>query len=211
MSASPKLQAAWIAPKRTALLLIDFQVDFAARDGLMAQAGADVTAAQVAVKQAEYLADAARAAGVLLVFTRAIARPDVSEPLLEEAKARRGEQDAPRLCVEGTRGAEFVGPQPRHGELVVSKHRYSIFHGTGLDAALKAKGIDTLVVSGVTTECCVQSSVWTAFERRYHVFVAADACAAYEDDLHRGALKAMEMSGANLAPAGDFVAIWNNP
>ena len=59
--------------------------------------------------------------------------------VLEEAKARRGEQDKPRLCLEGTRGAEFVGPQPRHGELVVSKQRYSIFHGTGLDAALKAK------------------------------------------------------------------------
>jgi ureidoacrylate peracid hydrolase len=208
MSASPTLQAHWIAPARTALLLIDFQVDFAAPDGPMAQEGAEVTAALRAVKQAEQLAQGAREAGVLLVFTRSIARPDVSAPLLDEARARRGEQDKPRLCVEGTRGAEFVGPQPRHGELVVSKHRYSIFHGTGLDAALKQRNIDTLVISGVTTECCVQSSVWAAFERRFHIFIASDACAAYEHDLHDGALKAMALSGANLASAAQFAALW---
>jgi len=205
---SPDLRPEWIAPSRTALLLIDFQVDFAAPDGQMARDGADVTAALRAVKQAEQLAQAARAAGVQLVFTRSIARPKIIEPLLDEAKSRRGEQDRPRLCVEGTRGAEFVGPQPRHGELVVSKHRYSIFHGTGLDAALKAKNIDTLVISGLTTECCVQSSVWAAFERRFHIFIAEDACAAYEDDLHQGALKAMALSGANLAPAAQFAASW---
>jgi len=208
MSPHHDLRSEWIAPARTALLLIDFQVDFAAPDGQMAREGADVTAALRAVKQAELLAQAARVAGVQMVFTRSLSRPDVSEKLLDEAKARRGEQDKPRLCVEGTRGAEFVGPQPRHGELVVSKRRYSIFHGTGLDATLKTRNIDTLVIGGLTTECCVQSSVWAAFERSYHVFIADDACAAYEDDLHQGALKAMALSGANLANAAQFAAHW---
>ena len=208
MKLGPRLQPHWITPSRTALLLVDFQVDFALPEGQMARDGADVAPALAAVQQAGQLADAARAAGVTLVFTRSLARPDASEPFLEEARARRGEENQPRLCVEGPRGAEFVGPQPRHGELVVSKHRYSIFHGTGLDAALKARGVDTLVVSGLTTECCVQSSVWAAFERRFHIFIAADACAAYEDDLHRGALKAMALSGANLAPTADIVSAW---
>jgi len=208
MSASPPLQPEWIVPARTALLLIDLQVDFALPEGGMAQEGADVSAAMRAVAEAERLAAAARMAGVPLVFTRSIARPEMREPVLDEAKARRGEEDKPRLCVEGTRGAEFVGPQPRHGDLVVSKHRYSIFHGTGLDAALKGRGVDTLVVSGLTTECCVQSSVWAAFERRYHIFIAHDACAAYEEGLHQGALKAMELSGANLAAAVRFADFW---
>jgi ureidoacrylate peracid hydrolase len=205
---SPKLQPEWIAPGRTALLLIDFQVDFALPEGGMAREGADVGPALRAVAQAALLAEAARGAGVMLVFTRSIAKPQADGPVLAEARARRGEQGKPRLCVEGTPGAAFVGPQPQDGDLVVSKHRYSIFHDTELEAVLKAKGIDTLVVTGLTTECCVQSSVWAAFERQFHVFVAADACAAYENDLHQVALKAMELSGANLALAADFAAAW---
>jgi ureidoacrylate peracid hydrolase len=208
MSKSPLLAPEWVAPKRTALLLIDFQVDFALPEGEMARQGADITSARLALAQAETLAAAARAAGVTLVFTRSIARPESDGPVIEEARARRGEQDQPRLCAEGTRGAEFVGPQPRPGELVVSKNRYSIFHDTGLDGALKANGIDTLVVTGLTTECCVQSSVWAAFERKFHVFIAADAVAAYEDDLHVTSLKAMELSGANLVRAADLLAAW---
>ena len=205
---SPTLQPQWIAPSRTALVLIDFQVDFALPDGQMAKEGADISSALRAVKQAETLAEAARVAGVMLVFTCSIALPGKEGAVLEEAKARRGEQDKPRLCLEGTRGAEFVGPQPRHGELVVSKQRYSIFHGTGLDAALKAKNIDTLVITGLTTECCVQSSVWAAFERKFHIFIAADACAAYEYDQHQVALKAMALSGANRTTTADIRAAW---
>ncbi len=200
----------WIAPARTALLLVDMQVDFAAPDGAMGKAGMDLSRAAAAIRHAEQLADAARAAGVPCLFVRLITRASDETDLLREWKQRRGsETDAP-LCREGTRGAEFVAAQPRHGELVVSKYRYSIFHGTGLDAALKAKNIDTLVVSGLTTECCVQSSVWAAFERPLHVFIAADACAAYEDGLHRGALEAMALSGANLAAAADFIAAWKS-
>jgi ureidoacrylate peracid hydrolase len=205
---SPSLKPEWVAPQRTALLLIDFQVDFALPEGEMAKAGADVGPALRALAQAEKLAKAARDAGVMLVFTRSLADPQSDGPVLQEARARRGEQDQPRLCAQGTHGADFVGPQPQDGDLVISKHRYSIFHDTGLEAVLKAKGIDTLVVSGLTTECCVQSSVWAAFERQFHVFIAADACAAYEDDLHRVALKAMELSGANLASTADFCAAW---
>lgn len=208
MSKSPPLAPAWVAPQRTALLLIDFQVDFAMPEGEMAKQGADVRSAQRALAQAETLAAAARAAGVTLVFTRSLARPESDGPVIEEAKTRRGEQGAPRLCAEGTHGAAFVGPQPRDGELVVSKHRYNIFHGTGLDGALKARGVDTLVVTGLTTECCVQSSVWAAFENKLHVFIAADAVAAYEEDLHVTSLKAMELSGANLVRAADLLAAW---
>lgn len=208
MSKSPPLQPDWVAPARTALLLIDFQVDFALPDGAMAQQGADVSAALRATAAAGALADAARAAGVTLVFTRSIARPDSDGPVIAEARARRGETDTPRLCVEGTRGAGFVGPQPRPDELVVNKHRYSIFHDTALGDALKARGIDTLVVTGLTTECCVQSSVWAAFERKFHLFIAADAVAAYEADLHETSLKAMELSGANLVRAADLMAAW---
>jgi ureidoacrylate peracid hydrolase len=198
----------WLAPSRTALLLIDMQVDFADPEGGLGKDGHDMTAPQAAVKQAAILADAARKAGVACVFVRLITREKDETPFLREWKTRRG-ADGPPLCREGTRGAAFVGPQPQGGELVFSKKRYNAFVGTSLDAALRGEGIDTLVVAGLTTECCIDSSVRDAFERDYHVFVVGDATACYELQLHQAALRALALNCAQIVPTADVVATWN--
>jgi ureidoacrylate peracid hydrolase len=110
--------------------------------------------------------------------------------------------------VEGSHGAGFIGPLPLPNETVISKHRYSAFARTGLADRLHSMGLDTLVLTGLTTECCVASSAWDGFELDFHVFIAADACAAYEKDLHDQALKALGLSGATVAPTAEFVALW---
>jgi ureidoacrylate peracid hydrolase len=197
----------YLAPGRTALLLIDMQKDFADPEGGLGQDGTDMTAPQAAVKQASRLADAARQAGVPCVFVRLITRPEDETQFLREWKHRRNSDDPP-LCREGTPGAEFVGPQPRGGELVFSKKRYNAFIGTGLDAHLRGEGIDTLVVAGLTTECCIDSSVREAFERDYHVFVVEDATACYEPGLHRAALKALGLNCALITASDAVVSAW---
>jgi ureidoacrylate peracid hydrolase len=201
------LQSDWIAAGRTALVLIDCQVDFGAPDGEMAKRGADVKPAMAAVKQAETLAAAARGAGVAVVFVRLLTHPGGENSITREAKARRG-KDETDLCVEGTHGADFSGPQPQPGDTIVSKTHFSAFARTGLAEQLHAQGVDTLVLAGLTTECCVASSAWDAFERDFHIFIAADACAAYEASLHEEALRALEMSGATLASTAEFAALW---
>jgi ureidoacrylate peracid hydrolase len=178
-----------VAPARTALLVIDIQRDFAAPDGAMARQGADMTTIAPAVEQATALVAAARAAGVFLAFSRVVT------------------PDGP-VGRAGTRGTDFVDPVPRADDLVVSKPRYSVFPHTGLADTLKARGIDTLVLCGLTTECCVQSSAWDAFERDFHVVIAADAVAAYRPDLHRAVLQALELNGAILAPAAAIAVAW---
>lgn len=207
MSKSPRLKPEWIAPKRTALLVVDLQVDFAAPEGAMAQSGADMKPVQAARQKIGQLVEAARIAGVPCIFTRAITAPERQTAIEAEGRARHGEP-APGICLAGTHGIEFVEPRPREGELVITKQRYSIFPGTGLTEALKGRGVDTLVFCGFTTECCVQSSAWDAFERDFHVFIAEDAVAAYEPVLHQAALRALELSGAILAPASAFVLLW---
>jgi len=201
------MKADWIASKRTALLVIDCQVDFGATDGEMARQGADMTAPQAALGKAQTLVQSARAAGVKIVFVRLLTSAGRADPILSEAWERRG--DAPlALCVEGTRGADFVGPQPLPGELIVSKKRYSAFARTGLGEQLHAAGIDTLVLAGLTTECCVASSAWGGFEQDFQVFIADDACAAYEEGLHSSALKALTLSGATIASTATFASLW---
>jgi ureidoacrylate peracid hydrolase len=200
----------WIAPQRTALVLIDFQVDFGAPDGEMARRGKDMTAPQAALTKARALADAARAAGAGIVFVRLLNHPGAASRIEREAKQREGDSQ-PDLCVEGTRGAAFIGPQPLAGEIIVSKTHFSAFSRTGLAEQLHAQGVDTLVLAGLTTECCVASSAWDGFERDFHIFIAEDACAAYEEELHRHALKALAMSGATVMPVADFAAAWKKP
>jgi len=201
------LRPEWVAPSRTALVLIDCQVDFGSPDGEMARRGANVTACQAAVKKAEELTGAARAAGVPVIFVRLLTHPGGENRIMRESKERQDDNE-PDLCVEGTRGADFIGPQPRAGEAIVSKNHFSAFARTGLADQLHAQGVDSLVLAGLTTECCVQSSAWDAFERDFHVFIAEDACAAYEEALHRHALKALALSAAIVVFVKDVAAAW---
>jgi nicotinamidase-related amidase len=202
-----KLQPEWIAPNRTALVIIDMQVDFGSPDGEMARRGADVSACQQAIRKAVQLTDAARTAGVPVVFVRLLTHPGGENRIVQESKERQGD-DQPDLCVEGSRGADFIGPQPRDGEAIFSKTHFSAFARTGLADQLHAKGVDTLVLAGLATECCVQSSAWDAFERGFHIFIADDACAAYQEAFHQPILKALQASAAIVVPVADFVAAW---
>lgn len=202
-----RLKPQWVSPPRTALVLVDMQVDFAAPDGALAAQGHDMTAAQAAVAKAEALTAAARQAGVAIVFVRLITRPQDDTEVKQEYRARRGHDDSP-LCAEGTRGAQFIGPQPQGGDYVVSKKRYSGFTGTRLEESLRAMGRDTLVIAGLTTECCIHATAFDAFERDFHVFIATDAVAAYTSSVHEAALKALELNCAQLFPSEAFATAW---
>jgi nicotinamidase-related amidase len=200
---------AWIAPQRTAVVLIDCQVDFGSPGGEMARRGADMRAPLAALTQAKFLADAARGAGVRVAFVRLLTHPGEENHVARESKERRNDQE-PDLCVEGTRGADFIGPGPEAGEAIFSKTRFSAFARTGLGEQLQDWGIDTVVLAGLTTECCIQSSAWGAFEHDLHVFIAADACAAYDEALHRHALKALDLSGATIAMVANIAGAWKS-
>jgi nicotinamidase-related amidase len=202
--------ASWIAPTRTALLIVDMQADFALPDGACGRAGADLSTVSGALYAAERLAIAARTAGVTVVFVGLMATTAGESAAWNERMRRRGDDPVAvnAVCRAGTSGAAFVGPTPAAGELVVAKQRYSGFHRTRLDAELKARKIDTLVVCGLTTECCVEATVRDAFNLDYHVFVSTDACAAYEADLHAAALKTMEINCAILASTDQIASAW---
>jgi len=200
----------WLAPARTAVVIVDMQVDFGARDGVLGLAGVDISAVPSALAAAERLAEAARAAGAAVMFVGLQTRPETDSPVWAERTRRLDGDPAASLCRAGSPGAAFIGPTPRSGETVIAKTRYSAFVGTSLDELLRARGADTLVVCGLTTECCVDCTVRDAFQQDYHVFLATDACAAYEADLHEGALKSLALNCAILIDVDEAVAAWSN-
>jgi nicotinamidase-related amidase len=209
MTARAEGLADWIAPARSALVIIDFQVDFASPDGALGRAGVDMSAVAPAIAAAERLAALARSAGAPVVFVGLRTQEALDSPAWREWMRRRGDDPAAGgLCRAGERGADFVGPVPLPGERVVLKTRYSGFFGTALDAGLKALGVDTLVVCGLTTESCVDCTVRDAFHLDYHVFIATDACAAYDGDAHMSALRNLELNCAILVSTDEVAATW---
>lgn len=202
--------ATWIAPARTALVIIDMQVDFAAPEGRLGQWGVDLSTVPPALEKAQALADAARKAGAPVVFVGLFTRPETDSISWRERMRRRGgDPDSDSgLCRADEVGSDWYGPKPLPGEAVVEKARYSGFHDAPLDSVLKGLGVDTLVVAGLTTECCVDCTVRDAFHLDYHVFVASDACAAYEADVHAASLKALELNCAILVETDQVITAW---
>ena len=175
----------------------------------MAATGANMSAVPAALAACGRLASAARAAGVLVAFA-ALRTTAETESATWAVRARRlGVRGEGGLCRAGTVGEAFFGMHPEAGDLVIRKSRYSAFFGTALAETLRQRRIDTLVMGGLTTECCVDCTVRDAFHMDFQVFLAEDACAAYEPDLHEGALKALALSCAILAGSDDIGAAWS--
>jgi biuret amidohydrolase len=202
-----------IAPGHSALLIVDVQEDFASPAGAMGRIGLDLTAINAAIDQITALARAARLGGVPVVFARVITRPETDTTAMRLFMQRSGHDPdrAMEICRAGTSGAGYYRVAPQAGDLEIEKHLYSSFVGTLFDDMLRERNIDTLVVSGITTDCCVDCTVRDAFHRNYNVFVVADACAAYDEETHRAALNGLAKNCALVVDAARVTAAWNTP
>ena len=211
-----------VAPRHTALVVIDMQNDFVAEGGLMHREGWDVSASQDVAARLPVLISAARKAGVLIIFVRNVYTTGgnfyLSEVWLEQmARARKrpvGAVAAPvfesgGFCGADSWGGEFYGEvQPEHGDPVVTKHRYNGFHNTDLDTILRAHGIRTVVFSGVSTHCCVESTAREAFMRDYYVVPVKDGTAAYSPEDHESALRTLDRLFGEVSSIDVLSAIW---
>jgi nicotinamidase-related amidase len=187
---------------RTALIIIDMQRDFLEPGGFGAALGNDVSRLQAAVGPCGEVLAAARKAGLLVIHTREGHRPDLTDapPL----KVERGDP-AMRIGAMGPMGRILVRGQPGHdivpelypaaGEPVIDKPGKGAFYQTDLELMLKNRGIETLLVCGVTTEVCVNTTVREANDRGFRCIVLSDCCASYFPEFHDMGLKMIKAQG----------------
>ena len=195
-----------VDPSRTALLIVDVQNDFCADGAHFARCGADVGPIQDAIARLAPFLDAARAAGVTVVFVQAIYDEKfVGGPELDR-RAVSG-TTWPR-CVEGTWGADFFRVQPGADEFVVQKHRYSAFVGTDLEVVLRARDVKTVVLAGVATDICVESTARDAFMRDYHVVVVGDCTAATRPEVQASTLERLGTFFGVVTRSEELMQIW---
>ena len=186
-----------------ALLLIDFQRDFVEPGGFGESLGNDVSRLRRAIEPTRAVLAACRERGWTVIHTREGHRPDLTD--LFAAKRDRGNpslrigEEGPmgRLLVRGSPGHEIV-PElaPRPGEVVVDKPGKGSFYATDLETILRARGITHLVVTGVTTEVCVQSTVREANDRGFESLILSDCTGSYFPEFHESALAMFQAQGA---------------
>ena len=187
---------------RTALVIIDMQRDFLEPGGFGTALGNDVSLLKSAVGPCAAVLAAARRAGILVIHTREGHRPDLTDA--PRMKVERGDP-ALRIGAPGPMGRILVRGEPGHdiipelypvpGEPVVDKPGKGAFHATDLDAMLKNRGITQLIVCGVTTEVCVNTTVREANDRGYECVVIEDCVGSYFPEFQEMGLRMIKAQG----------------
>jgi nicotinamidase-related amidase len=189
-------------PATTALIAIDFQRDFLEPGGFGESLGNDVSQLRRTIGPTRALLAGWRSAGLPVIHTREGHRPDLSDcppsKLARGAPSMRIGDPGPkgRILIQGEEGHDIVDElAPLPGEPVVDKPGKGAFYATDLGAMLSARGIRSLVVTGVTTEVCVHTTVREANDRGYECLVLADCVGSYFPEFHRVALEMVAAQG----------------
>jgi nicotinamidase-related amidase len=187
---------------RTAVVVIDMQRDFLQPGGFGETLGNDVSLLSKAIGPCRALLEGVRRMGMLVIHTREGHRPDLSDA--PRAKVERGAPSlrigAPgpmgRILIRGEAGHDIV-PElyPKPGEPVVDKPGKGAFYATDLHSILQNRGIESLIVCGVTTEVCVHTTVREANDRGYRCLVPGDCCGSYFPEFHEVGLRMIRAQG----------------
>jgi nicotinamidase-related amidase len=187
---------------RTAIVMIDMQRDFLEPGGFGETLGNDVSLLARAVGPCGALLEGARRRGLLIIHTREGHRADLSDA--PKAKIERGAPSKRigdmgpmgRILVRGEPGHDLVAAlSPRPGEPVIDKPGKGAFWATDLHLVLQNRGIENLIVCGVTTEVCVHTTVREANDRGYRCIVPGDCCASYFPEFHEVGLRMIKAQG----------------
>lgn len=183
-----------IITEKTAMLVVDMQNDFV-REG----AAIEVPRARAMVPRLRRLLDVCRAHQILVIYIHHVLRDGgIDAGRLADHHAAIRDNKA---LLAGTPNVEiYEGLRPQAGDLMVAKPRYSAFHGTDLDAILRGRGVDTLIIGGTVTSVCCDSTTRDAFSRDYKVIFLSDGTAARDlPDLGFGPVSADEIQKVFLS------------
>lgn len=174
-----------------ALLVIDLQNAFCHAGGSLARLGRDIAMCRQVIGPCTRLVAAARRRGVPVIFTRYVYRADYADADLLVREMRPALRAAGALADGSWDAAQVDELPPAPGDYVIRKNRYSAFYSADLEPLLQRLGVRNLILCGVTTNMCVESTARDAMQRDYRVFVVADATGELEPERHAHALQAI--------------------
>ncbi len=198
-----------VKPEHAVLLVVDPQKDFCASDGAMARnLGLDLSRIQATIPTLNELIDTARQVGVRVVWIREV----FSESrMLESIKVVHGEGDDLWLITEGGDGVDWYAgvTKPLPGEAVVTKWHYDAFEDTDLHLMLQSMGVRTLLMTGFSTNVCVESTARHGFIKGYHIVLISDCTNCVVAAEHEATVVVIGKYFGKVATSAQLAAIWD--
>ncbi len=202
-------------PKHTALVIVDVQNDYCEKGGFSQKKGEYLSKGNEIIEKLHSLIEKAREVGVQVIYTQNTILPNHKSDsaarlrFLMKIHGLDDPRSLPPVVLEGSWGHQVVEEiKPKNGDIVVKKYRPSAFVGTNLDMVLRSNNTKTLLITGVATQVCVDSTARDALFHEYFVVIARDCVDSSAKDLHEAALKIME-TYYDVLDSDQIIEIWN--